>query len=420
MYAVCWSIILFRENIFTKRRMPMISKVLYTEEIDDLDEAVRELFEQAEGFKFRENSLGVLITEEETDYPELYARISQKWDFPIIGCTTTAMINSSTGYCDSGISLMIMSADDCRFAVGAARTLRKENYLDEISRAYRPLSDSLNNEEKLIISYGVFLSSEDVSGDDLVRALDIAGKGVPVFGGLASDSFNYVNNRVFYNGEVLDNGQVFALVAGNIEPKCITVNSIENRANFSYEITKSGVNRIFKLGDYSFTDVLRKEQLLTGDKTEVMGDYLLSPFVVTIEQNDGEKIEVARNLFELNHKDGSGIFLGAMPEGSDLGIGIINREDVQASVEEAIERLIDKVSRSDLKYSTVLCTTCVARFLALASNIKAEANACCDRLQQDVSMVGMYAYGEFCPVTGRETGRDYNMFHNCTFTIVAI
>ena len=50
----------------------MESIVLYTEEIDDLQEAVREIFEQAEGFLLKKNSLAILFTEDETDYPELY------------------------------------------------------------------------------------------------------------------------------------------------------------------------------------------------------------------------------------------------------------------------------------------------------------------------------------------------------------
>ena len=33
---------------------------------------------------------------------------------------------------------------------------------------------------------------------------------------------------------------------------------------------------------------------------------------------------------------------------------------------------------------------------------------------------GMYAYGEYCPVKGNKTGEYYNLFHNFTFTIMAM
>lgn len=40
----------------------MNSITLYTEEIDDLNEAALELFSQAEGFVFQKNSIGILYT----------------------------------------------------------------------------------------------------------------------------------------------------------------------------------------------------------------------------------------------------------------------------------------------------------------------------------------------------------------------
>ena len=399
----------------------MESKVLYTDEIDDLDEAVTDLFEQAEDFELKTNSLAVVMTEEETDYPELYAKLSERWKFPFIGCTTMAMLVDNDGYCGTGISVMLLTADDCEFAAGATGALNVGNYRDEIAGVYKPLSDKLGNKEKLIISYGVLAMNEkDVSGDDLVKSLDTLGKGIPVFGGLASDGFNYKGNRVFCNDKAVENGMVIALVSGNVKPMYITVNSIENRATFSYEITESRNNQIFRLGGGTFIDALRKEDIAVGDKTEVMGDYLLSPFIVTVEQPNGEKVEVARNLSALNYELGSGLFLGAMPEGSYLGIGIIKRDDVQVSVNNAFDIIAEKIRKSDYHYSTILCTTCAARFLALASNIKAEGDVCSERLPEGFSLLGMYAYGEFCPVKAKHAETEYNMFHNYTFTIMAL
>ena len=46
----------------------MDSIVLYTEEIDDLNEASKELFAQAEGFTLKKNTLGILFAEEDADW----------------------------------------------------------------------------------------------------------------------------------------------------------------------------------------------------------------------------------------------------------------------------------------------------------------------------------------------------------------
>jgi hypothetical protein len=51
-------------------------------------------------------------------------------------------------------------------------------------------------------------------------------------------------------------------------------------------------------------DALKKEGMET-DKTDVLGDYILSPFIVTLEKGDGDTVEIARNLSPLKRTDHS-------------------------------------------------------------------------------------------------------------------
>ena len=398
----------------------MNSTVIYTEEIDDLEEAAEELFAQAEQFAFCKNSLAILFTEEETEYPELYRLLSAKWDFPIIGCTAMAMLLGKEGYCNTGISVMLLSADDCSFTVGMTDELNVNNYEEQIGDTYRALLAQTDAEVKLVISYGGMLTKEeDVAGDNLVSALNAAADGVPIYGGTASDGFSFDGFRVFCNGQVTKNGQVMALVTGEIRPKFVRVNSVENMASFSYEVTQSRNNVVYRLGNGTLLDALKKEDMVV-DKADLLGDYLLSPFVVTVKQGDGEFVEVARNLSVLNQETGAGSFLGVIPEGAILNIGIINRADVKKSVEQAFDTIFQQIQESEYPYRTLLCNSCCARFLALASNTSAEVEAFEGRLPEGISLMGLYAYGEYCPVKGNLSGKDYNMFHNFTFTILAL
>lgn len=401
----------------------MNSTVLYTEEIDDLNEAAEELFAQTEAFAFCKNSLAILFTEEETEYPELYELLSAKWKFPIIGCTAMAMLLGKEGYCNTGISVLILSADDCTFTIGMTDELNVNNYEEQIGTTYRSLLsrlDQANGEVKLIISYGGMLTKEeDVAGDNLVGALNAVSGGVPIYGGTASDGFSFGGFRVFCNGQVTKNGQVMALVTGNIAPKFVCINSVENKASFSYEVTQSKNNLVYRLGNGTLLEALKKEDMVV-DKADVLGDYLLSPFVVTVKQGDGEFVEVARNLSVLNQETGAGSFLGVIPEGAILNIGIINRADVKKSVELAFDMIFKQIQEPGYNYRTLLCSSCCARFLALASNTSAEVEAYEGRLPEGVSLMGLYAYGEYCPVKGSLTGKEYNMFHNFTFTILAL
>lgn len=398
----------------------MKSKVLFSDNIDNVEEAVEELLEQASDFEFLKNSIAVVYIEQDVEFEELYQGLKGKWDFPIVGTTAMGMIVENVGYSSEGISVLLLTADDCSFVTGVTSKINKSNYAEEITKVYNDLSAKVNHEEKLILAYASSISSnEDPSGDDYVNILNDISNGKPVFGGLSSDNFNFRSSKVLYDGQVIQSSMIIILISGNIHPTFISMNSIENRALFSYTITKSEGNQVYKLGDDSFVDMLTREKIGT-DKEEVEADFLLSPFVVSIKQPDGEYVEAARNLSKLNHQDGSGTFLGDMPEGSILGIGIIGKEDVQHSVEVAWSKIKELLKESEYEYSTVLITTCAARFLALASNIQAEAQICNENVPEGCSLLGMYAYGEFCPVTSKKTGDSYNLFHNFTFTVVAL
>ena len=398
----------------------MDSIVLYTEEIDDTREAVAELLVQTWEFKLKKHSLAILFTEEDTDYPAIYSILAEHWDFPVIGCTTMGMLGKQ-GYCGIGIFILLLTSDECFFAAGMAKDLTGDNYRDKIAQTYQSLRETLPSEPKLILSYGgTFKPEQHVSGDDVVNAItEAAGKAIPLFGGLAADGFDFSKYRVFCNGESEKYAQVIALIAGPIEPKFVAINSVETRANFSYEVTKASHNQVFRLGGGTFLDALEHENMAVN-KSDVLGDFLLSPFVLTLKRENGDSVEIARNLTTLDHEDGSGTFLGAVPEGSILSVGLISRTDVQKSVRQAFDRIFEEIEASGHRHKTLLCNSCCARFLALASNTKEETDAYIGRLPEDISLLGIYAYGEYCPEKGNKTGTNYNLFHNFTFTIVAI
>ena len=397
----------------------MRSKTFFSDMIDEIDEAVEDIVEQIKGFELSKNSMGIVFADEEMDYPAFYEAFHKEFDFPLMGCTAMATLFGDIGYCDSGVSLMVLTADDCEFALEITDSLDKSNGDAEIAGAYERASSKLSEKEKLVISYGVVATNQnDVSGDGLIKRLDEVVQGVPIFGGLATEAFNYKESKVFCNDKAIDSGLVIALISGNINPKYVSVNSIENKSTFSFDITKSEGNIIYELNGKSLVKTLEDLDFI-ADKEDVIGDYLLSPFVVTMEQPSGDKVYAARNLSYLNLEEGSGTFLGFMPEGAGLSIGIINREDVQKSVQLAFSTMEEMIGGKS-GYETLLCTTCCARFLALANDVKAEARVCQEQTPEGFSLFGMYSYGEFCPIKGEKTGKDYNMFHNFTFTILAI
>ena len=398
----------------------MKSIELYTEEIDDIEEAIQDLLAQAKEFEFKKNSMAILFADEDMDYEELYKHLSKEWDFPIIGCTALAMLTGKKGYVPSGIAILILSADDCQFSVGMTGELNIHNFKEEINKTYEQVKSKLSSREKLVISYGSSVTEEeDAPGNEIVKAISALGnREIPLFGACASDGFSFENFHVYCNGEITRKGQVIALIAGNVNPHFVSINSVGDRASFLYEITKSNSNKVYEVGNTTFVEALKKEGMQV-EKTNVMGDYILTPFVVTMVMSDGDRIEVTRNLSMLNHETGAGVFMGNMPQGSTISIGILNRGELKSTVEEAFEIILKELAKCEDKYETLLCSSCCARFIGLANNTSLEGDTYLGRLPKHISLIGMYGYGEYCPVTGKETGRRYNMFHNYTFTILA-
>jgi hypothetical protein len=398
----------------------MRSITAYTEEIDDLDAAAESLIAQTKSFAFAQNSLAILFAEEDADLSALYELLKQEWDFPVIGCSAMAMFTGKIGYCRGGISALLLTADDCRFTAGITGELDHGNYRDEIERAFGELEARHGEEAKLCLCYyGSSVHEQVLTGSNLLAALDAASGGLPVYGGAASDSLSFQGYHAFCNGRTVQNGLALALISGNVSPRFVRVNSSEHTASFSYEITHAEGTVVYQLGDGTFLDALKREKLRV-DHENIMGAYLLSPFLVTLDKGNGDRVEVTRILEGIDRTTGAGKFLGFMPEGATLNIGLINHEDVCLTVEKAFAQIFRELAKPGSSCSTLLCTSCSARYLALINTPSKEAEIFMGRLPEGLSLAGFYSYGECCPVRGNETGTLYNLYHNFTFTILAL
>ncbi|MDD6036560.1 MAG: FIST N-terminal domain-containing protein [Lachnospiraceae bacterium] len=395
----------------------MKSITLFTEEIDDYEDAAAELKEQLEGFELCKNTIGILYINADNDIAEMMNCFTEAFDFPLVGSTALAQLNSSTGYCDAGITMIVLTADDCQFDIGMAEGLTCENYEEQITAEYQRVKAISGADEKLIIAYGGKITGS--VGDDFIHVFDKLSNGVPVFGGLASDGFSFTKYFIFSNEKIDHFGLVFVLISGNVKPLFACEYSVSTENGFSAVVTKSKGNMILELNRGKFLDVLKEEGV--GSDNSDQFQFIGSPFTATLEMEDGAKVRVLRFLTIIDQPTRSGGFLGGVPEGSGLGIAVINRDDVEKSVAEALRKLLEQMSKeNEYKYSTFLFSSCGGRYLLLTKDRDAEARAIQTVLPENVSAAGFYSYGEFAPVTMEDSGKSYNVFHNSTFTVLAM
>lgn len=392
------------------------STVLYTEEIDDLELAAGELLSQASDFIFEKNSFGIVFMDAETEYEELYEQLIKNWGIPFIGASAIGMLTGTGGFHKSGISIMLLTSSDCRFAVGMTQGLAADNKNEPIREVFEKLEDELDHGEiKLVLTFGG--KPRIISGDDIVDAIDNLNKNVKVYGAFASDMFTFNDYRVICNETAAFSEQAFVLMTGNVEPKFLSVQSLSGKVNFSYDVTKSEGNVIYRLGNGTFMEALERSGLNVNKTGVVVTDFIQTPFISSFDKPGGSHVEALRILTALNVEDGSGMFLGGISEGSSLELGLLNRDDVKTTIKNAFDEIFEWLKNEGKDCHTILCCSCVARFLALGNNGELEAESYMGRLPQNISLMGLYSYGEFCPVG---SARDCNVFHNYTFTILCI
>mgnify|MGYP003469288268 FL=1 len=395
----------------------MRSWVAKTEEIDDLEVAVEELKNGIPTEELLTNTVGIAYVYYDADFEELSKMLSETFQFPIIGVSAMALLDHE-GYLAYGMELLVMSADDVRFSVGMTDRLDKDNYEEKLEKLYDAMKGDIQEQEKLILAYTGKVV--DADGDIYVKTFDKISGGVPVYGGMPSDMYTYKDFKVFYDGKVVNYAAVVILVYGNVSPITLVEFSISNETSLESQVTKALGNIVFSLGDKTFIQTL-EEAGLSSDNENVIKEYIQTPFVVKKEVENGETIEFLRNLAYLKHDTGIGVFLGQVPEGAELKVATVSVDDIGKSVTQVFTDLIHEMEkRSDYQYSTIICTSCTARYMNIIGDKNIEGNAYKDIIPDDINLVGMYSYGELCPTKSSDSDKLYNMFHNETFTILAL
>lgn len=394
----------------------MRSCSLYTEEIDDLRLAAQELAEQLDKkMQLAKNTCAIMFCDIETEELQFLENFKKYYDFPVLCVTSVAMLESEIGYVDTGICLLVMTADDCEFSIGLTEEITADNLNSCISEAFSALKRNNGLEEKLVLCYAPVMPY--FTGDEIVESFSKI-TNAPLFGGMASDGFTINDNRIAFDGISCRNRVGMIIISGNVKPIFQREFSIVNTKDIMHEVTSSYRNEVYELENKNFVDVLSRTGVNVSEE-DVYLSFVGTVFEALVDVGNGEKVSVMRDLSVLNHEKRSGIFLGNVPEGSKMRLCLLNKENISSSVKRSFVDIFNQISvTKNYEYSTFLVSSCAGRFLLLSTEPEAEAKAYEDILPVSISLCGFYSYGEICP-TYLASGNRCNVFHNKTFTLVA-
>ncbi len=372
-----------------------------TSEIDEVEDAVKEIKAQLNFEKLKKNSCGLLYCSLDFVESGVVRAICDTMPFSVIGMTTLASADGH-GYGIYDLTLTILTSDDVSFTAGISDVIEQNNYRSEIEQLYAKLRNQVDEEPALLISY--IPHQRDVAGYEVVAAMDEICNGIPIWGSITNSvDFTYGTVATIYNGETLRSGLAMMLINGPVEPNFIVCSIPErNITNSRGIITKSSGPILYEVNDMPIMDYLKSIGL------EVDSENITTVPLLLYYDNSDEYVALGfYTLFE----DGSVLTGGPMPEGTPFVVGYIDEDGINESANMGINKILQIKDRQ-----ATLMLPCITRYIMLSPNQEDELKLIGKRLGESGMPFAMaYSAGEICPMVDPE-GKLHNRFHNYSFS----
>jgi len=379
------------------------SLTAYTEEIDEVEEAVADILQQLDiENNLLTHSAGIITCYSEFTKTGIIEALCARLPFPVVGTTTLGVaMSEQSGMFMFGI--VVFTSDDTMFSAALSGSLSENGLSQPIADVYARAAAALPAPPSLMFTFAPMLFQ--FTGDQYVQALDEASSGVPNFGTVVIDhTFDYREARVICNGETVQDGMAVLLLSGEVSPAFCMVSIEKNKLwRQSAIVTDSEDNLLKEVNNLPFTQFMETLGLAKGSVIEP--GSVMFPFV--LDYNDGSQPVVRAYLAA--SPEGYGICGGFMPVGSKLSIATIDRNDVLSTTATALSRITREIGDR-----TLLSFSCIGRNLALGADSTAEMQLLVDTLGDSHPYLFAYSGGEICPVVS-ENGQTVNRFHNDTF-----
>ena len=371
-----------------------------TSEIDEIDEAIEEIFDQIDLSVLKTHTGGLLYCHRDFIESGVVEKLCEQLPFDVIGMTAMAGADEH-GFGNYDLTLTILTSDDVSFVGGMTESINSDNYKTEIENLYKSLHDKSGGDPALIITFMPHM--KNVAGCEVVAAMDAACDGLPMWGSLTnSDNFNYETVQTICNGKSLATGTAMLLIRGDIKPKFI-LHSIPERniGNSRIVVTKSIGTTLYEVNDMPVLDYMNKIGLVITKE-----NITTTPIMVYYKNAENPVALGFYTMFD----DGSVLTGGEMPEGTSISVGSIDAPGIFETAEAGISEILACEDRQ-----VTLLLPCITRYLMLSPDQDAELRLIEDKLTSTGKPFAMgYSGGEISPIIGPD-GKQSNQFHNYTF-----
>ena len=393
----------------------MHSATAVTYETFDQEAAALELVAQIRSsMPETRNRCGILFLDPDYDGEALTARLEKKLDMPVIGATSAAML-SGGGYHADCATLLVLGGDDCVFSTALSGDITGDTAEEALAACYERARAGLGKAEP-VMTFLLSAPSPGCTEDVKLAMLHRISGGMPVFGGVAADRFEFAHTRVFGEGSSGASSVALLLIGGNVRPKFVMRNMPRKHLSRS-RITGAHTNVVHTIDGVPCRKYMEEHG---ADCSSTMALHFTPLLVETRDCHKGEEHVVCRPIISFDEETGDGITITAVPEGSAVTVQAIEPADIAASCREAMQALLVEMEADPgYTYSTVIIITCAARHMVLAFDKEREAMLAEEILPPSLTRGGYYSFGEFCPIAV-QNGKADNRLHNLSLGLCAL
>lgn len=255
----------------------------------------------------------------------------------------------------------------------------------------------------LILSEGL-----NINGSELTKGINYRLQSkVSVTGGLAGDPANFAETVIVHN-KAGENNIVLAIGFYGENLK-VGYGSMGGWDSFGVdrEVTKSDKNVLYELDNQPALELYKK--YLGEHAANLPASALLFPLSLMNRENE---TFLVRTVLSVNESDGSMVFAGDLPQGSNVRLMKANFERLIDGANDAAE--MSKISLKNSDPDLAILISCVGRKLVLKQRVEEELETIREVVGDKTCMTGFYSYGEICPTKPFE---QHCELHNQTMTI---
>lgn len=358
-------------------------------------------------------SLAIVFSSIEFARQEVLAAIADIVDpAPLVGCSSLAVI-SSQGILKYGILIALFSLpEDVYLNTACSEEAASKTSLE----AGRELGDKLLYGFRNIRRDCALLFSDGMmrDGNRMLEGLqERLGISFPLLGGSASDDFAFKKTYIYFNRKVLDAGACGIIWGGKLNFG-LGIRHGWKPLGKPRSVTKSAGNIVYEIDGESATNVYEEyfARDLSGLQRDSKKISTLYPIGIYLPE---EKGYLLRNITSIEN-NGSLVFQGNVPQGSQIRLMIGTNESCLDASKEALEEAGKALAGRKIDF--LLVFESASRYRLLGRDTAKELQLIAEKLGKDTPVFGIYTYGEQAPLRSIDyQGRAY--FHNQTVALFA-